>query len=134
MSARHAFTIEIAGDVVERQELLNRTQMLTLEGTGDGWAFVGDLSWKLGPEGRASEGDITLTSVAGDELFASLSGGHVREAGAGADADHLLALEYEVDGGTGTYAESNGAIALEGRLRGDAFSAELKVTAGNDRG
>ena len=133
MTEQPAFDLEITGDVVERQELLNRTQIVTLEGAGDGWTFVGDLSWKLGPEGRAVEGDITLTSGAGDELFASLSAGTAREAPPGADADHLLALEYEIDGGSGAYAGSGGGIQLSGRMRGDTFAAGLSVTIGNDR-
>jgi hypothetical protein len=132
MTPQSAFVIDIAGDVVERQELLNRTQIVTLEGAGDGWTFVGDLSWKLGPEGRAAEGDITLTSPAKDELFASLSGGTARETTAGAEADHLLALDYEIEGGNGAYDQAHGSLALKGSLQGDAFSARLSVTISND--
>ena len=50
MNPESAFVIDIAGDVVERQELLNRTQIVTLEGTGDGWTFVGICRGNLGPK------------------------------------------------------------------------------------
>jgi hypothetical protein len=124
--------VEIAGDVVERQELLNGTQILTLEGRSadGGWTFVGGLSWNIGRKAVPAEGDITLTSADGDEIFGTVAGGGVKDTVA-EDADHLVALLYDIDGGTGRFESASGALHAEGRLHGDSFHVLLKsITSG----
>ncbi len=116
--------IEITGEVVERQELLNGTQNVTLEGadaTGV-WTLVGVLSWNLGLVDYAGEGDLTLTRADGAEIFATLVRADVAEAGDGIeDADHTFRLTYEIDGGAGEFLDATGAASAQGTLAGDTF-------------
>jgi hypothetical protein len=130
MAGELQLEVEITGDVVERQELLNGTQLLTLEGrSADGaWTFVGGLSWNIGRKAVPAEGDITLTSADGDELFGTVAGGGVRDT-ATEDADHLVALLYDIDGGTGRFESPSGALHAEGTLHGDTFRIVLKTIA-----
>ena len=129
MAAPLTLDLQITGDVVERQDLLNGTRILTLEGrTADGaWTLAGGLSWNIGRTGAPAEGDITLTSADGGELFATLAAGGVREAGADGDADFFLAIEYDVDGGTGEYEAATGWLIAEGALAGDGFRLSLRT-------
>ena len=116
--------IEITGEIVERQELLNGTQTITIEGAdaaGD-WALVGALSWNLGLVEYEGEGDLTLTRADGAEIFATLVRADVAEAGDGIeDADHTFRLTYEIDGGAGAFLDATGAGSAQGTLAGDAF-------------
>lgn len=123
------FEFEVSGDVVERQELLNGTQIVTLEGeSADGaWTLTAGLSWSMTPAARPSEGDITLGSAAGDEIFASLHEGAIREAPASDEADHTLALRYDIDGGSGGFTGAGGGIRAAGTLAGDAFFLRVTV-------
>jgi len=118
-------TIEISGDVVERQELLNGTQVLSLEGaSADGvWTMSGSLSWNIGLRESSGEGDLTLSHADGAEIFATLMRAEVRVVGEREieDADHTMRLEYEIDGGTGEFASAAGAASAEGTLSADAF-------------
>ena len=121
--------IEIAGDVVERQELLNGTQIITLEGaSADGeWTLTAGLSWNIGLAGTATEGDITLTRNDAAELFATLADAQITEAAEPADADYDLSLTYEIDGGSGALQEADGRLKLNGQLAGDQFRASLRA-------
>jgi hypothetical protein len=118
-------TIEIAGDVVEWQELLNGTQVLSLEGvSADGaWALSGSLSWNIGLRESSGEGDLTLSRADGAEIFATLTRADVHDVGEREieDADHTMRLEYEIDGGEGEFASATGAATADGVLSGDAF-------------
>lgn len=130
MTAPLALDLQITGDIVERQDLLNGTRILTIEGrTADGgWTLAGGLAWNIGRTGAPAEGDITLTNAAGDEIFATLAAGGVREAGDGDDsADALLALEYDVDGGSGAFASASGWLLAQGAVVADAFRLSLRT-------
>ena len=126
--------IEFAGDIVERQELLNGTQMVTLEGeSADGaWSLVGDISWNVGLVDFSGEGDITLTHDDGTELLATLISAIVIEIGDTElqDADHQLHATYEIDGGSGDFEAAVGSIAADGVLAGGTFRVKLAVFAG----
>src|SRR5574338_10409 len=126
--------LEIAGDVVERQELLNGAHILTLEGRSadGGWTFVGGLSWNIGRKAVPAEGDLTLTSAEGDEVFGTIAGGGVRDTAAAEDADHLIALLYDIDGGTGRFESASGALHAEGTLHGDTFRLQLTTIVGGE--
>ena len=116
--------IEITGEVVERQELLNGTQIVTLEGAdaAGGWTLAAGLSWNVGLVDYAGEGDLTLTRADGAEVYATLVRADVAEAGAGIeDADHAFRLTYEIDGGAGAFLDATGAASAEGMLAGDTF-------------
>ncbi len=117
--------IEITGEVVERQELLNGTQTITIEGADAAadWTLVGVLSWNIGLVDYAGEGDLTLGRLAdGAEIFATLiRAGVVETEDSDEDADHAFRLTYEIDGGAGTFADASGAASAEGTLAGDAF-------------
>jgi hypothetical protein len=123
--------IEIAGDVVERQELLNGTQIITLEGaSADGaWTLTGGLSWNIGLADTATEGDITLTRNDGAELFATLTTAKIIEAAESAETDYDLALTYDIDGGSGALEHARGDLALTGALTGDQFRLRAHVSA-----
>jgi hypothetical protein len=121
--------IAINGDIVERQELLNGTQTITIEGASDdgAWTLVGSISWNRGLKDYAGEGDLTLTR-GGDEIFATLTNAEVRDAPDDATADHSLALEYDVDGGAGTFSDASGRAQATGWLAGDRFGGSWTLT------
>jgi len=122
--------IEIAGDVVEWQELLNGTRTATIEGvSADGaWTLVGGVTWNIGLAENTGEGDLTLTASDGDELFGTLVNGDVAEIeGATGDADHAMRLRYEIDGGSGRYESVAGEATAEGTLSRGGFEGRWRV-------
>jgi hypothetical protein len=122
--------IEISGDVVEWQELLNGTQIVTIEGaSADGWTLSGSVTWSARDADFAGEGDVTLTRADGAELFGSLIRARVTEIGEQdvVEADHQMRLEYEIDGGSGAFEDASGTARAEGRLSREAFSGTWLV-------
>lgn len=124
--------IDFAGDIVERQELLNGTQMLTLAGESvDGaWSLAGDISWNVGLVDFRGEGDITLSRDDGSELLGTLVAAVVREIGdtAAEDADHKLHSEYEIDGGSGDFESASGSVTADGVLGGGTFRVTVAIS------
>lgn len=124
--------IEAAGDITDRQELLNGTQMVALDGaSGDGvWSVTGSLSWNIGLDDRGVEGDMTLSKTTGDELYATVSRGSVRElAGSGVDAsEYVLRIECDIDGGAGSFEDARGLLLGEGVLSGASFTLLWNVS------
>jgi len=116
--------IEITGEVVERQELLNGTQSVTLEGadaSGE-WTLAGGLSWNVGLVDYPGEGDLTLARADGAEIFATLVRAAVVETEDSDEAvDHIFRLTYEIDGGAGAFLDATGTASAEGTLAGDTF-------------
>lgn len=118
--------IEFAGEVVERQELLNGTETVSLEGVSADrrWTISGLLTWNIGLVSNAGEGDITLTRDDGAEVFATVLRGDVSETAASEDgdgADHAFGVEYEIDGGSGAFASARGTCDAAGQLGGANF-------------
>jgi len=112
--------IEVEGDVVEREELLNGTQVLTLEGrSSDGeWTLTGGVSWNIGLSDRGGEGDITLSGSDGAEVYGTLGSVEVAEvAGEGEE----LRLRYEIDGGAGEFEGASGQGEAQVVVTGGAF-------------
>lgn len=124
--------VEFAGDIVERQELLNGTQILTIEGaSADGaWSLVGEISWNVGLVDYAGEGDITLQREDGVELLATLVSAVVSEIGDSSldDADHQLHAAYEIDGGSGDFEAVIGSVTAHGVLAGGTFRVTLAIS------
>ncbi len=121
--------VNVSGDIVERQELLNGTQMITLEGANaDGaWTFSGSLSWNIGLADARSEGDVTVARGDGSELFATLADATIGESSEHADADLELTLTYDIDGGTRDFDHASGSIELRGVLVAEQFHAVLQI-------
>jgi hypothetical protein len=123
--------ITIEGDVADRQELLNATQILTFDGGSPDslWQFSALVTWSM-RDANATEGDVTL-SRGDDEIFASLIGGRVTER-AETDGGHAFTLEYEIDGGAGAYADARGAINAHGVIEESTFAGtwSVEITAG----
>jgi hypothetical protein len=122
--------IEIVGDIVERQELLNGTESVTIEGTDPAgeWTLVGSFSWNLGLVDYAGEGDLTLTRADG-ELFATLTQASVSAESTGDDtADHSFVTVYEIDGGAGAFADAAGVAGGRGTLAGGTFRGAWVLT------
>lgn len=128
-------TVEARGDVVERQELLNGTRSVTIEGASDDgrWRVEATLSWNLGLVDYAGEGDITLSSDEG-EIFGTVNAVEAHEAGssvggiAGDDEGALqLRAVYSVDGGSGAFDGATGVCTAEVRLAGDTFAGRWRV-------
>jgi hypothetical protein len=121
--------IEARGDVVERQELLNGTRSLTIQGASDDgrWRIEGTLFWNLGLMEYAGEGDITLTSEIG-ELFASANAVQADESDAGDGALQVRA-HYAIDGGSGEFDEATGVCRGEIRLAADSFEGRWIIGA-----
>jgi len=123
--------IEITGDVVEWQELLNGAQIVTIEGaSADGWTLSGSLTWSARDADFAGEGDVTLTRGDGAELFGSLVRARVSEIGEAdvEDADRAMRLDYEIDGGSGAFDGASGSARAEGRLSMESFRGVWVVT------
>ena len=124
--------IDISGDVVEWQDLLNGTCIATLEGASpDGqWTLLGSVSWDTRSGSRASEGDITVSRADGSELFGTLAGGEVAEMGEDdtADTGYAMRLEYDIDGGSGAFTSAAGRAAAQGSLSRDRFHARWIIT------
>jgi hypothetical protein len=121
------FEIEISGDVVERQELLNGTQIVTLEGASDDgrWTMSGLVSWNIGLANAAAEGDITLSRDDGAEIFGTLARGDLSESD---DGDIEFKLAYDVDGGAGEFVAASGRSEAVGVVANDSFSGRWGVT------
>jgi hypothetical protein len=116
--------IEFTGDVVDRQELLNGTQSVDIEGSDSSgeWSLSGSFSWNLGLIDFAGEGDLTLTRRDGAEVFGTLTRALLTDAGEGdADAQSAFAIDYEIDGGSGAFADAAGAAHAEGVLSDTSF-------------
>lgn len=119
--------IEVAGGIVERQELLNGTRTAAFEGASadSAWTVSGVVSWNLGLLEYAGEGDLTLARDDGSELYATL----VRAEASGGEsetvAEVLLATHYEIDGGAGAYKGASGAIQGEIRITEGAFDGHF---------
>lgn len=113
--------VSITGDIVERQELLNGTQTITIEGVSDdgAWTLVGSVSWNRGLIDYPGEGDMTLSRQNGDEVFATLTAAEVTDVEDEIAVDHLMRLRYEVDGGAGCFAGASGHVRAEASLAGE---------------
>lgn len=124
--------MELAGEIVERQELLNGTETVSLEGeSADGrWTMSGLVTWNIGLVSNTGEGDITLTRDDGAELFGTLIRGEVSEAVGDGDeaAGYAMRLEYEIDGGTGTFESAAGTCVAAGSLAADSFWGHWTIT------
>jgi hypothetical protein len=124
--------IELAGEIVERQELLNGTETVSLEGeSSDGhWTISGLVTWNIGLVSNTGEGDITLSRDDGAEIFGTLMRGDVAEAAEGDDAaDYKMRLEYEIDGGSGAFEGATGACEAVGTLAVATFRGRWLVRA-----
>lgn len=124
--------IELAGEIVERQELLNGTETVSLAGeSGDGrWTMSGLVTWNIGLVSNTGEGDITLSRDDGAEIFGTLVRGDVAEAAEGDDAaDYKMRLEYEIDGGSGAFEGATGACEAVGTLAAATFRGRWLVRA-----
>lgn len=123
--------IQANGDVVEREELLNGTQSVTIEGSSDDgeWALAGAVAWNLGLRDFPGEGDLTLVRGDGSEIFAKLTSAAVQES---ADDGRTLRLVYEIDGGSGQYDGLEGRIDASGTLTDDVFTLNLAVRSEPD--
>ncbi len=125
--------IVFAGEIVERVELLNGTETVSLEGeSGDGvWTMSGLMAWNIGLVSSAGEGDITFIRNDGAEIFGSLARGEVVES-AGADAgdlaDHTMRLEYDIDGGSGGFDSAAGRCTALGTLAAATFRGTWSIT------
>jgi hypothetical protein len=120
--------IKISGDVVERQELLNGTQTITIEGaSNDGWTLAGSVSWNRGLVDYAGEGDMTLSRGV-DEVFATLVRSDVEDPVDEAGVDHLMKLQYEVDGGAGAFDGCTGHARADASLAADRFDGTWVIT------
>ena len=108
------------GVVVQRQELLDGTVHLVLEGGAGGLHLSATFSWRLAGEGDVElrEGDLTLEGGsdpdAASELYALLDSGTCRadpESG-----DLCIECLYLVDGVVGEWLVLGGAGRENGRL------------------
>ena len=125
--------LHISGDIIERQELLNGTRTVTLEGTtADGaWLLTGVVSWNLGLVDYPGEGDLTL-SRGDDEVFATL----VRAVPTAADdeqAEVLLDAEYAIDGAAGAFLGASGSVTAQISLTREQFQSRWVLPLSLDR-
>jgi hypothetical protein len=121
--------LNCSGDVVERQELLNGTKTVTIEGAADdgAWTLTAVISWNRGLVDYVGEGDVAVAR-GDDEIFATLVRSEASTPDADDTSDHLIKIQYEVDGGAGTYEGARGAGRAEVRIAGDEFSGRWVLT------
>ena len=121
--------INVTGDIVERQELLNGTKIVALDGASpDGaWRLSGSVSWNIGLADAVAEGDLTLARDDGAEIFATLVSATIVESAESGDADFDLTLTYEIDGGSAALEGAVGSIDLLGVLAGERFRTRLRL-------
>jgi len=123
--------IVAAGDIVERQELLNGTRSIAIEGASDdgAWSVSGAISWNRGLLEYAGEGDLTLSHEDGDEILATLTRATVNAQGDDGEpgVDHVMKLEYAIDGGAGAFEGAGGRVTGTGALSGERFEATWTV-------
>jgi hypothetical protein len=118
--------LEITGDVVEWQELLDGTQTVSIQGASeDGrWMMESLVSWNIGMDADTNEGDITLAQHDGAELSGALSRATARiEEGGG----FALTLEYEIDAVSGPLEGRLGRIHAEASLSRREFRGRWRV-------
>jgi hypothetical protein len=124
--------LDFSGDVIERQELLNGTEWVTVEGASpDGWALVTGFSWNLGMLEQRGEGDLTLARHGGDEIFATLTRADVSadvSADDGGVSARAFALSYDVDGGAGAFDGASGSASAAGMLTANSFTGRWRVS------
>jgi len=121
--------IEVDGDVVERQELLNGTQTLALEAEGGGWTVSALVTWNRGLDVRPPEGDITLTCAQRGEIFATVTS--VRAGEASTDEGLLvLRVGYVVEGGTGDFEGVTGDAEATLEMADDRFKGVWRLRLG----
>jgi hypothetical protein len=120
--------ITISGEVVDRQELLNGTQSVTLAGVSEdgAWTLSGDIAWNRGLVDFAGEGDFTLTRENDDEIFATATRIDPERYDEDAAAVRLRAI-YDIDGGTGEFTDASGSATGEPTIAGDAFSGSWSL-------
>ena len=113
-------TLSCTCEVVERQELLNGTETLTIEGTSeDGWTITGTIVSNRGLVDFPGEGDLTAARDAdGAEVYATLTRAEFAPAG---DDAQVFRLEYEVEGGAGAFEGVAGAAEAAGTLAGTSI-------------
>lgn len=118
--------LEFVGEIVERQELLNGTESVTVDATsGDGeWTLNATVSWNLGILDFAGEGDVTLVRPDGRELYGTLI--HARPARAEA-VDWIIEARFDVDGGSAAWSGASGSITARFELRADVAAAALEL-------
>jgi len=128
--------IEVAGEIVEEQELLNGTRTVTLSGaTADGvWTLDGVVSWNRGLVEYAGEGDLTLARDDGSEVYATLVRAVARDDAGEDDADVRLEVSYEVDGGVGEFERASGPMSGTVLIAAGAFAGRWATTDARDAG
>jgi hypothetical protein len=121
--------IEVAGEIVEEQELLNGTRTVALSGaTADGaWTLDGVVSWNRGLVDYAGEGDLTLVRGDGAELYATLTRADARGGSEEDEAEVSLSVAYQVDGGMGEFEQGLGAIEGQIRIGGGGFEGRWQL-------
>ena len=120
--------LAIRGEIIERQELLNGTQTVTLAGvSADGWQLSGEASWNLGLVEYRGEGDITLLREDGAELYGTVLGVSVSLVTDAEEASERFRIDYEIDGGAGAFEGAAGQAMAVGVLEGDAFEGVWSV-------
>ena len=122
MSFAMKIELDIKGDIVERQDLLNGMEGVTLSGsTADGaWALDGALLWSRGMGDGGGEGDITLVRADGSSAYgvvASVTADGPAEGDGGA-----IRLRADIDGGSGGFEATRGRCTAEIRLSTGEFS------------
>jgi len=126
------FEIRIEGDVVERQELLNGTETVTLEGAtaDEEWAISSVVAWNRGLLDFEGEGDLTLVRRGGSELYGTLERVTARD-GEPEEGLRLTAF-YSLDGGTGELEGRAGHAEAEIRLAEREFEGVWRIKVENE--
>ena len=126
--------LEFDGEVSQKQEMLDGTRQVVLEGSADGddhasWAITVTLAWTMGDEAEIEEGDLALSRDDGSEVYASLRAGRYRESGLPGleGAAEGFEAAFNIDGGEGAFASSAGSVRLRGTFTDERFAATADV-------
>ncbi len=118
---------QAAGEVSEREELLDGRSQVVLDGDADGLAVTLTLVWLIGREGEVplTEGYLTLVDPDGGEANASLEAGGVSQSAETGAAS--VRATFVVDAVDGALAVPGDRASCELEIGAESWSGELRL-------
>lgn len=118
---------QAAGEVSEREELLDGRSQVVLDGDAEGLAVTLTFVWLIGREGEVplTEGYLTLVDRDGGEANASLEAGGVSQSAETGAAS--VRATFVVDAVDGALAVPGDRASCELEISAESWSGELRL-------
>jgi hypothetical protein len=131
-------SLQLEGEVIDRQTYLDGTREFNLEATGgpdaEGpWRLTLSFRWPKEAAGP-DEGDLSLTDPPGSALYGTLSEGaaeDVYDEDTASDVLHL-SLDFEIRSGEDAFAGWTGRAHVAGRVSGEQAALTVEIAAAPD--